>query len=289
MAKFKIHKTKDYTIMSNTHLKEKEMSLKAKGLLSVMFSLSDNWNYSIDGLVSICKENETAIKSTLDELKTFGYLTVTKLMPNETKSGRIEYVYDIYEIPKQEGEKQGIENLPLEFLPLENQPQLNTNILSNKPIKNNKSTNTKELKKETIKEFPEVVLRIFNHWKSKGIYPREDLTEKKAKAIQKALKSYSEEEITSSIDRYSSVIFDKSFYFNTEWYIDTFMTQGNCLPNFTENGERWLQYCAYLNEPKKSAKTYGANGIAIKPDSELSEGDRAFSEWWDKNVEGKNG
>ena len=113
----------------------------------------------------------------------------------------------------------------------------------------------KKKRDNKIQEFPEVVLRIFNHWKSKGIYPREDLTEKKAKAIQKALKSYSEEEITFSIDRYSSVIFDKSFYFNTKWYIDTFMTQGNCLPNFTENGERWLQYCAYLNEPKKTNNT----------------------------------
>ena len=262
MAKFKIHKTKDYTIMSNTHLKEKEMSLKAKGLLSVMFSLSDNWNYSIDGLVSICKENETAIKSTLDELKTFGYLTVTKLMPNETKSGRIEYVYDIYEIPKQEGEKQGLENLPLEFLPLENQDQLNTNILSNNLNKNNKTTNNKESKKETTKEFPEVVLRIFNHWKSKEIYPREDLTETKAKAIQKALKTYSEEEIISSIDRYATVIFDKSYFFNTKWYIDTFMKQGNCLPNFTENGERWLQYCAFVKEPRCQGNRYCTNALS---------------------------
>lgn len=142
MAKFKVNKTKDYTIMSNYHLKEKNMSLKAKGLLSVMLSLPEDWDYSISGLVAISLENETAIKSALSELKQFGYLEVIKLMPNESETGRIDYVYNIYEKPKQGGKKQEVENLPLENQPLEilaveNQGQLNTN---NK-ILNNKSNN----------------------------------------------------------------------------------------------------------------------------------------------------
>ena len=127
MAKFKVNKTKDYTIMSNYHLKEKNMSLKAKGLLSVMLSLPDNWDYSINGLVAISQENETAIKSALSELKQFGYLEVIKLMPNESETGRIDYIYNIYEKPKQEGKKQEVENLPLEILEVENQGQLNIN------------------------------------------------------------------------------------------------------------------------------------------------------------------
>lgn len=139
MAKFKVKKTKDYTIMSNYHLKEKNMSLKAKGLLSVMLSLPEDWDYSIAGLVAISLENETSIKSALSELKQFGYLEVIKLMPNESETGRIDYIYNIYEKPKQESrkqevEKQEVENLPLEFLDVENQGQLNTNnkILNNK-------------------------------------------------------------------------------------------------------------------------------------------------------------
>ena len=127
MAKFKVNKTKDYTIMSNYHLKEKNMSLKAKGLLSVMLSLPDNWDYSISGLVAISLENETSIKSALSELKKLGYLEVIKLMPNESETGRIDYIYNIYEKPKQEGKKQELENLPLEILEVENQGQLNTN------------------------------------------------------------------------------------------------------------------------------------------------------------------
>ena len=121
MAVIRVNKDENYITMSNRHLKEKDMSLKAKGLLSQMLSLPDNWDYSVKGLVAINKENETSIKATLEELKRFKYLVVSKKLPNETKSGRIEYIYDIYESPKQEGEKQGIEkqgveNLGVEFL-----------------------------------------------------------------------------------------------------------------------------------------------------------------------------
>lgn len=136
MSVVRINKTKDYTVMSNHHFKNKKLSLKAKGLLSQMLSLPDNWDYTIAGLCAINKENETAIKSALDELKECGYLVVSKLMPNQTNSGRIEYVYDIYEQPI---EKQGIENLPLEIQPVEKQVQLNTKELKTKKL------NTKDI------------------------------------------------------------------------------------------------------------------------------------------------
>jgi len=129
MGIFRVEHTKNYTLMSNAHFKEKEMSLKAKGLLSFMLSLPDSWDYSINGLVAVCKENETAIKSTLNELKQFGYLEVIKVMPNESKTGRIEYIYNVYETPKrtkQGYEKQGVENLGVEFQGVENQGQIIT-------------------------------------------------------------------------------------------------------------------------------------------------------------------
>ena len=150
MAIYRVHKTKDFTVMSNAHLRDKNMSLKAKGLLSVMFSLPDDWGYSINGLVAISKENESAIKSTLYELKKLGYLVVTKLKPSETKSGRFEYVYDVYELPqeKQSVEKQGVENQCVEILSVENPTQLNTN-----------KSNTKELNKEIERRY----IRIVNY------------------------------------------------------------------------------------------------------------------------------
>jgi len=137
----RVNKSDNYTVMSNYHLKDRYLSLKAKGLLSVVLSLPEDWEYSIQGLASISRENETSIKSALKELKENGYLVITKRMPNETKSGRIEYEWDFYECSHaisrpmltQTGKKQEIENQPLEILTLENQPQLNT-----------KESNTKE-------------------------------------------------------------------------------------------------------------------------------------------------
>ena len=162
MAVMRVHKTKDYTVMSNTHFREREMSLKAKGLLSLMFSLPDTWDYSVAGLVAICKENETAINSTLKELKKFGYLSVTKLMPNQTESGRIEYVYDIYETPTNKEnlpiEKQGVENQGVVFQGAENPVQLNTyksntNKSSNNKLNTNKSARFVKPSLEEIKAY----------------------------------------------------------------------------------------------------------------------------------------
>lgn len=114
---FRVNKTSNYTVMSNTHLREKNMTLRAKGLLSVMLSLPENWDYSIAGLAAINAESENIIKQSLDELKRFGYLVVTKLTPRQTESGRYEYIYDIYEQPQK---IQGIEKQGVEFQGLEN-------------------------------------------------------------------------------------------------------------------------------------------------------------------------
>ena len=143
MAVFRVHKTKDFTVMSNHHLRDKNLTLKAKGLLSVILSLPDDWKYSITGLAAICKEGTSAIKSALQELTDAGYVTVTKLYPNQTETGRIEYVYDIHERP-QAPRKQGVENLPLESQQVENQRQLNTE------ESNTDEPKTKEENKEII-------------------------------------------------------------------------------------------------------------------------------------------
>lgn len=145
----RVIKNSNYTTMSNYHLRSKNLSLKAIGLLSKVFSLPDDWDYSISGLVAICKENETAVKSTLNELKEWGYLIVTKAKSSET--GRFIYSYDFYEYSEKDTvvfkkpavikpeissdkspdnpdiyfpdiESPGVENLPLENPPLENPP-----------------------------------------------------------------------------------------------------------------------------------------------------------------------
>lgn len=74
MAVFRIERTKDYTVMSNYHLKDKRLSLKAKGLLSQMLSLPEDWDYTLTGLTHINRESKDAIRTALQELEKCGYL-----------------------------------------------------------------------------------------------------------------------------------------------------------------------------------------------------------------------
>lgn len=98
MAVFRVERTRDYTVMSNHHLKDGELSLKAKGLLSMMLSLPDEWNYTTRGLARICKEGVDAIGKALKELETAGYIVRRQL---RGANGRItDTEYTIYEKPR---------------------------------------------------------------------------------------------------------------------------------------------------------------------------------------------
>ena len=93
----KVEKTSNFTIMSNFHLRSKNLSLKAKGLMSEVLSFPENWHFSVSGLVSICKEGESAVKSALEELKKYGYLKVTKFNPSKSNSCHYNYKYEFFE------------------------------------------------------------------------------------------------------------------------------------------------------------------------------------------------
>lgn len=120
MAVFKIEKNKNYTVMSNYHLRDKRMSLKAKGLLSFMLSLPLDWDYSLGGLEKICKEGKDSIRSALNELKLYGYLEIKK---TQNEKGVFEYEYMIYEYPYSE-------NPDVDFPYMDNPTQINTNIIN---------------------------------------------------------------------------------------------------------------------------------------------------------------
>ena len=263
MSIIRVNKTKDYSVMSNYHLRDKNLSLKAKGLLSVMLSLPNEWDYSVSGLVLISKENETSINSTLKELKANGYLVVTKKMPNETASGRIEYEYDIFETPKQGSEKQDLENLGVEFLGVEvqgveNQGQLNTNnILLNNKDTNNQVVNKELVDRKNIKkdssdpnslfDIVEIVEQddtqdIFNYWNTKDIIKHREINNDIEKAIKKALKEHTVAEIKLAIDRYAFVYHDDNYYFKHKWGLDQFLKQANGYKDFLDNGSKWENY-----------------------------------------------
>ena len=74
MAVFRVERTRDYTVMSNHHLRDKNLSLKAKGLLSQMLSLPEDWDYTLAGLSRINRESKDAIRSAVNELEKAGYV-----------------------------------------------------------------------------------------------------------------------------------------------------------------------------------------------------------------------
>ena len=132
MSVMRIHKTKNFTVMSNYHFKEKGMSLKAKGLLSLMLSLPDDWNYSVSGLVRLSKDGKDSVMSALAELETFGYLTRERIKNDNGQFSGVEY--NIYEepqavIPVTENQYEEKENEVNRHA--EKPTQLNTNLINN--------------------------------------------------------------------------------------------------------------------------------------------------------------
>lgn len=98
MAVFRVEKTRDYTVMANYHLKDSSLTLKAKGLLSVMLSLPDEWNYTTRGLARICKEGVDSIGGALREMEQAGYIVRNQLRDAKGRIRDTEYV--IYEKPQ---------------------------------------------------------------------------------------------------------------------------------------------------------------------------------------------
>ena len=182
MAVFRINKTTDYSVMCNRHLKEKEMSLKAKGLLSLMLALPDDWKYSIDGLAMLSKDGKESVMCVLNELEKFGYLIRTRVKDEKGRWGG--YDYDIYEQPYTE--KPYTENPNTEKPYTENPTQLNTKELSIKEINTNNSN-----------IIAERVLDYLNEKAGTGFKP----VESNLKFIVARLKDYSENDLKAVIDK----------------------------------------------------------------------------------------
>ena len=169
MAVFRVKKTRDYTVMSNHHLRNTDLSLKAKGLLSLMLSLPDNWDYTTKGLACICKDGIDSINSGVKELEANGYVIRRRLRNEKGQLTTTEYT--IFEQPQNfdnghippKGEKPILDNPildnPTQEKPILEKPkqaepilgnphQLSTNIL------NTNSLNTDLLNMEVSNPYP---------------------------------------------------------------------------------------------------------------------------------------
>ncbi len=145
MAVFRVERNKGYTVMSNHHLRNKDLSLKAKGLLSQMLSLPEDWDYTLKGLSLINRESIAAIRTALCELEKAGY--ITRQQNRDGKGKMADMIYTIYEQPQPRPEQPdeaapGLENPVLEN-PTSDNPTPGKPTLEN-PTQLNKDISSKE-------------------------------------------------------------------------------------------------------------------------------------------------
>ena len=146
---FRVKKTNGYTVMSNYHLRDENLSLKARGLLSLVLSLPEDWSYSIRGLKKLCKKDgKASVGSALKELEASNYLKREQVL---NKKGRFDgIIYVFYEYPQPCTENRDTEKPCTENRDTENQPQLNTNeVITNKQSTNILSTDVDTVDQES--------------------------------------------------------------------------------------------------------------------------------------------
>lgn len=151
MPVFRVEKTSNYTVMANHHLNNRELSLRAKGLLSQMLSLPPDWDYTLSGLASINPEGIDAIRETVKELEKAGYITREQLRGAKGQFGKSEYV--IWEVPCGDlpyTEKPDTVN-PTSVKPISANPTTGLPISENPTQLNIQVLNTKESSTDSIK------------------------------------------------------------------------------------------------------------------------------------------
>jgi len=147
MAVFRIEKTQNYTVMSNHHLRNPDISLKAKGLLSQILSLPENWDYTLSGLSRINRESIDAIRTAVHELERAGYVTRSRERKENGQLGGAEYV--IREVPQEpDNSPRGFTQDTTLSQPISTSPTLNKPILQNPIQVTSTLGNTTQLNKD---------------------------------------------------------------------------------------------------------------------------------------------
>ena len=190
MAVFRVEKTKDFTIMSNYHLRDKNLSLKAKGLLSQMLSLPEEWDYTLAGLAHINKESKDAIRTTILELEKAGYITRRQTTTEGGRFGCNEYlIRERPVLPSPLPENPTTDSTPTAMSMSENPTQLNTHpsktekekteLSNTDSFPSEKNTNRSEVTATEMQKYREIIAQNISYDLLCQEYPhqQEQLTE----------------------------------------------------------------------------------------------------------------
>ncbi len=144
MPVFRVEKTKNYTVMANHHLKNKKLSLKAKGLLSMLLSLPNDWKHNLAGYASICKDGVDGVTAGIKELEKNGYIVRTRLRNRKGRFGKVEYT--IYELPQDTSN----EDIPKRDNSILDNPEQISSKEDEPIMENTAQYNTKQFNKEEL-------------------------------------------------------------------------------------------------------------------------------------------
>lgn len=250
MAIFRVERDNNYSVISNYHLKEKDMSLKAKGLLSEMLSLKEDWDYSSRGLSSINKESKDTINRILQELEDFGYL---ERNPIKNENGCfLDWEYIIYEKPLN---SPCIKNPDMENPDMEN--EYNNKILNNKELKNNFNKKKSREKKKSAKSLNGNLTE--NNFKKPTIHEIKLFLDSVTKEIYEFNKTVPDDKKK----RLPTFTAEKFYYYyeSIDWYVGK-----KKMKNWKAAVRRWIN-----NDFSVSKKESGK--------------EQAVPEWFDKKLE----
>lgn len=152
MSVFRVKKHKGYTVMSNHHLRNRALSLKAKGLLSQMLSLPEDWDYTLKGLAQINRESIDAIREAVRELEQAGYVTRSRERERDAHGCLRGTIYTIYEQPQTQPELEK----PAQATPTLVQPTQEKPVLDSPALENPMQLNTKRKNKERQNTDPSI-------------------------------------------------------------------------------------------------------------------------------------
>ncbi len=320
--------SKNFVVMSKTHIFDKRMSLKVKSLLTLMLALPDNWDYSAVGLASLVPDGNSSVRSGLKELERLGYL-IRK--PLKNSKGRIfDWEYQIFEEPTNG-------DFPQPCYPHVDFSQVGSPQVGNRTQYNNKEINTKEMSNKKLNNPPlcppkgEVTLTgdgecrfeddadnpsswetpdfvkdlfsetadesetdenaegeqinpstqtVFDTWNEKKILVHKTLTPELKRTIEKAVKAYGYDRVLIAIGRYSEMLKNEEYTMMTyRWSLRDFLKRVNALPEFMDDGSKWVNYCEYLKNPKPSTSNYQA-----QTNNDVEDDDKDAYSDWEKNL-----
>lgn len=215
----RVKKKSNYAVIDKTFLEDKELSWKAKGIMTFMLSKPDNWTFYLKELIKHSTDGEASFRSGFNELKKRGYVQRVK---HRQEDGTFKWETVVYEKPH--GDFPHVENPHVEKPHVENQSLLNNEELNNEELN---------------------IYTVFEHWNTKQIIRHRKINQKTKSHINARLSEYSVDELKKAIDNYKDILEGDQYYWTHKWTLEDFMKPNNVIrfldeaepkKNFLKNG-----------------------------------------------------